>query len=42
MFINVEKGKVILYEVRLYKKFKDVQFKLKYDSLYKYIKEKNT
>lgn len=42
MFINVEKGKVILYEVRLYKKFKDVQFKLKYDSPYEYIKEKNT
>ena len=31
-----------MYEVRLYKKFKDVQFKLKYDSPYEYIKEKNT
>lgn len=31
MFINVEKGKVISFEIRINKKFKDGQFKLKYD-----------
>lgn len=42
MFINVENGKVKLYDLRIYKKFSEVQIKLKYDSPYEYINEKNT
>ena len=42
MFINVENGKVKLYDLRIYKKLSEVQIKLKYDSTYEYINEKNT
>jgi len=42
MFINIENGKVVLYELRIYKKFNDVQLKLKYDSPYEYMIEKST
>lgn len=42
MFINIENRKVKLYDLRIYKKFSEVQIKLKYDSTYEYINEKNT
>ena len=39
MFINIENVKVKLYDLRIYKKFSEVQIKLKYDSPYEYINE---
>lgn len=42
MFINIENGKVKLYDLRIYKKFAKVKNKLKLSSPYEYIYEKNT
>lgn len=42
MFINVEEGKVKLYDLRIYKRFEKVKPKLMYDCPYEYITEEHT